>query len=389
MDERELARIVRAFSVYFQLVNVAELYHRIRRGRQYEAEDGGPQRRSSASTLERLKGNADLGRLLGDTRIRLVLTAHPTEAQRRTVRRKHQNVARMLEELDSGRLTPRGRRSVEERLLEEITLLWQTDELRAQRLQVKDEIQRVLLHFETSLMDATVDVYRDLEEDLGRLFPEGPPEVGPVLAFGSWVGGDADGNPFVKPETLLAALRLQRDLALRRHRESAMSLARHLTQSGRRVDYSEELHDSLERDEARFPGVAERFEGEATNEPYRRKLLFVAGRLRHALESPGDGVAYAGAGELLEDLRIVRRSLLRHGGERAADGALRDFQRQAEILGFHLARRTFSRVSTSSRHPSESSERGGSSGFGVAPLVARWPRSPRSTSTLPLSSSFA
>jgi phosphoenolpyruvate carboxylase len=342
MDVRELERIVRAFSVYFQLVNVAELYHRIRRGRQYEAEDTGPQRNSAAHTLDRLAneglGAEALGRALDGMNVNLVLTAHPTEAQRRTVRRKHHNIARMLDELDSDRLTPKARRDVEGRLLEEISTLWQTDELREQRPRVEDEIQRVLLHFEESLFDSVLEVYRDLETELVRLHGEAAPEVGPVLTFGSWVGGDGDGNPFVKPETLLTAVRLQRGLALRRHRETALDLARHLTQSTRRADHSEELKASLEEDEERFPEVASRFEGEALAEPYRRKLLFVAGRLRHALENPGSPAAYGSVEELRGDLRSVRRSLLRHGGERAANGRFRDFERQAEVFGFHLAR---------------------------------------------------
>jgi len=342
MEARELERIARAFSVYFQLVNVAELYHRIRRGRQYEAEDNGPQRNSTADALVRLRGRGveaeALGRLLGRMNVSLVLTAHPTEAQRRTVRRKHRNVARMLDELDSGRLTPRARREVEERLLEEVSILWQTDEVRAQRPSVEDEIQRVLLHFEGSLFDSVLEVYRNLEEELASLYGADAPRVGPVLTFGSWVGGDADGNPFVKPETLLTAVRLQRGLALRRHRETALDLARHLTQSVRRADHSEELKASLEHDENRFPEVARRFAGEALAEPYRRKLLFVAGRLRHALEDPGSPAAYVSATELREDLRLIGRSLERHGGERAARGRFRDFERQAEVFGFHLAR---------------------------------------------------
>jgi phosphoenolpyruvate carboxylase len=343
MDERELERIARAFSVYFQLVNVAELYHRIRRGRQYESQGNGPQRNSTSSALEKLAdeglGPEDIGRALGSVSVDLVLTAHPTEAQRRTVRRKHHNVARMLDEMDSDRLTPKARRDAEGRLLEEISLLWQTSELRAERPRVEEEIQRVLFHFEDSLFESVLEVYRDLEEGLARVYgEEAPRETPPVLTFGSWVGGDGDGNPFVKPDTLLTAVGLHRELALRRHREQALKLARHLTQSTRRVDHSEELRASLERDEERFPEIAGRFEGEAVEEPYRRKLLFVAGRLRHALEAPGSPTAYGGAAELLEDLRVVQRSLLRHGGERAANGRFQDFVRGAEVFGFHLAK---------------------------------------------------
>ena len=342
MDEAELGLIVRAFSVYFQLVNVAERYHRVRRRREYEARDGTPQRASLRNALSRIEreGILDTGgieRLLGGMGVRLVLTAHPTEAQRRAVRRKHQNVAEALDRLDAGRLTPREHEGVEEQLAEEISLLWQTDELRAKRPEVEGEISRTLQFFEDSLLSTTLEVYRDLEDDLARLFPGAGP-VGKILEFGSWVGGDQDGNPFVRPETMLTALRLQRELVLERHRGAALSLARQLTQSSKRVDISEELRQALEREEERFPQAEEAFTSEDMEEPYRRMMLFIAGRIRRALETPEDPKGYARAAELLGDLRIVQRSLLRHGGERAANGMLRDFVRQTEVFGFHLAR---------------------------------------------------
>ncbi|QIN78819.1 phosphoenolpyruvate carboxylase [Rubrobacter marinus] len=345
MDGGEMGRVVRAFSVYFQLVNVAERYHRVRRRRQHEADENNePQRASLRSALGRLAGDGvgaeELGHLLEGMGLSLVLTAHPTEAQRRTIRRRHGAIAGILDDMDSGRLTARERKGARERLAEEITLLWQTDELRAERPEVEGEIQRTLLFFKDPLISATLEVYRDLEDELARLYGEEGPKVGPVLKFGSWVGGDQDGNPFVRPETMLTALGLQRELVLERHRETALSLARHLSQTIRRVGVSEELEASLRGDELLFPEASERFTREDANEPYRRKMLFVAGRLRRALESPdgSDPKGYADATELLEDLLVVRRSLHRHAGERAAEGRLKDFIRQVEVFGFHLAK---------------------------------------------------
>ena len=138
---------------------------------------------------------------------------------------------------------------------------------------------------------------------------------------------------------MVTALKLQRELILSRHQEAALSLARNLTQSVRRVRISEELQDSLKSDERLFPEAADRFTNEDLNEPYRRKMLFVAGRLRRVLESDGeDPRAYHSASELLEDLLVVQRSLLRHADERVANGKLKDFIRQAEVFGFHLAK---------------------------------------------------
>src|SRR5829696_7657760 len=143
MDGEQLQRIVRAFSVYFQLVNIAERYHRVRRRRQYESSPNNPpQRATVASALSRLKseglGKEALRRVLDEMSVGLVLTAHPTEAMRRSVRRKHVRIGEVLEALESPQLTWKERRRLEERLAEEITVLWQTDELRFRRPAVED-----------------------------------------------------------------------------------------------------------------------------------------------------------------------------------------------------------------------------------------------------------
>ena len=222
MSVTELEKVVRAFSVYFQLVNIAERYHRVRRRRQYEdSPDNAPQRASLGSVLSRISeegmDSGSLQRALDKMNVGLVLTAHPTETLRRSVRRKHVNIGHMLESFESGLLTWKERRRLEEKLTEEITVLWQTDELRTKRPEVTQEIQRTLLFFEDPLISATLDVYREFEEELARQFPNNTPTLRKVLEFGSWVGGDQDGNPFVGPDTLSTALGLHRGLILDRH----------------------------------------------------------------------------------------------------------------------------------------------------------------------------
>jgi phosphoenolpyruvate carboxylase len=343
MDVGELQRIVRAFSVYFQLVNIAERYHRIRRRRQYESSQSNPpQRASLASALARLKGEGleagTLQRVLDAMKVGLVLTAHPTEALRRSIRLKHVRIGELLEALESSHLTWKERRRLEEKLAEEITVLWQTDELRVRRPEVKQEIERTLLFFENPLISATLEAYREFEDELARQFPEDTPSIGRVLEFGSWVGGDQDGNPFVKPETLSTGLELHRGLILERHIASVLALAEHMSQSAKLVRVSEELVRSLERDENLVPEAVERLRGEDPNEVYRRKLILVADRLRRTLEDPDSPAAYRGVSDFMEDLLVVRRSLLRDGDERIAEGGLRDLIRQAEVFGFHLAK---------------------------------------------------
>ncbi len=338
----ELRLIVRAFSVYFQLVNIAERYHRIRRRRQYESSPGNPpQRASVASALSRLReeglGRKELQGVLDGMNVGLVLTAHPTEALRRSVRRKHVKIGEILESMEFPSLTWKERRRLEEELFEEVTVLWQTDELRVRRPEVEQEIERTLLFFENPLISATLEAYRDFEDELSRQFPEDTPKLGRVLEFGSWVGGDQDGNPFVEPAMINAALGLHREVILKRHLEAVLRLVDHLSVSARLVPVSEELRASVERDEVLMPEVPERHGTMDPNEIYRRKLLFVVERLRRTLAGSGT-LAYGGAAEFLGDLSVVRASLLEHGGKRIADGALRDLIRQAEVFGFHLAK---------------------------------------------------
>ncbi|HET7480846.1 MAG TPA: phosphoenolpyruvate carboxylase [Rubrobacteraceae bacterium] len=343
MDAGELGRIVRAFSVYFQLVNIAERYHRVRRRRQYETSpDNPPQRASLASALSRLAADgmdaAQIQETIDDLNVGLVLTAHPTEALRRSVRRKHERIGEMLEQIESGLTTWKERQRLEEKLAEETTILWQTEELRSRRPAVSQEIQRTLLFFEHPLIDATLDVYREFENELANRFPDSALEVGRVLEFGSWVGGDQDGNPFVKPETLTTALGLHREVILKRHISAVLALADHMSQSSKLVEVSEELAASVERASVSQPADVERHRGEDTNEIYYRKLTIIAERLRLTLDSPGSRDAYSGVSEFLDDLMMIRRSLIGRGGERVADGGLRDLIRQAEVFGFHLAK---------------------------------------------------
>ena len=343
LSVEELRRIVRAFSVYFQLINIAERYHRVRRRRQYESSpDNPPQRASLASALARLKSEGlrkeALRGVLEETSVGLVLTAHPTEAMRRSVRRKHVRIGEMLEAMETHSLTWKERRRLEGDLAEEITVLWQTEELRVRRPEVDQEIERTLLFFENPLISATLEAYREFEDELSRQFPEDTPNLGRVLEFGSWVGGDQDGNPFVEPEMITTALGLHREVILRHHLASVERLTDHMSQSARMIPVSEELRGSVERDEGLMPDMVERYRGIDPNEVYRRKLLFMAERLKLALEQQDPPTSYSDVAEFLDDLVTIRDSLLQNGGGRVAEGELKDLIRQAEVFGFHLAK---------------------------------------------------
>jgi phosphoenolpyruvate carboxylase len=343
LSPRELERVTRAFSVYFQLVNIAEQYHRVRRKREHEASiDNPPQSASIQSALDRLGeqnvGCEDIRRTLEQMDINLVLTAHPTEALRRSIRTKHVRIARILEELDQRTLTWRECQNLEQRLAEEITILWQTDELRVRRPEVIQEVRRTISFFSNPLISATTELYKVLEDELRRRFPEDEFRIGPILSFGSWVGGDQDGNPYVKPETLTDALRLHRELILRWYRGAVHDLALHLSQSVRLTGVTNELRTSVAKDREELPEVTLGTAGQNPNQVYRTKMVFIAERLDRALGSPDASGAYHSSGELLQDLEIVQRSFNAHRGERAAKGQLGELVRQVEIFGFHLAR---------------------------------------------------
>jgi phosphoenolpyruvate carboxylase len=335
---REMVGVVRAFSVYFQLVNTAEQHHRVRRRRERDMEREETHRaqpESLAATLADLaaRGVAPerLQRVLDRLSVELVMTAHPTEISRRIVLSKHMLVARVLERMESA-LSPRERRELTDRLLEEITILWQTDFMRSAKPRVIDEVRRSLFFFEEVLFDAVPRVEEELQHLLDTHFPglSAPPGF---LTFGSWVGGDQDGNPNVTPAVLHEALDLHRAVATGLLRARIEEMVEDIGISSRLVPVSDALGASIAADEACMPWAVRAMGERYRHEPYRRKLHLVAARLDHAGEHP-----YRDAGELVRDLQLVATSLEAHGGERVARRSVSRLVRQATTFGFHLAR---------------------------------------------------
>src|SRR3954471_643381 len=238
LDARKQALVLRAFGLYFQLANLAEQHHRLRRRRE-DAHDGRVSRESLEGAFQQLGDHLD-ERAHG-TEIRLVLTAHPTEATRRTVLLGHIRVSEQLRLLDDPRISPVEQLEAEDRIAEEVTLLWQTDEVRHDRLRISDEIRHGLWFFEHSLMSAATDLLKEWRERL----PGSPPP----LSFGSWIGGDMDGNPAAGPASIAEALDHSRALATDRYRTEVRSLAVEIASARSLVAVSDELEASLARDE--------------------------------------------------------------------------------------------------------------------------------------------
>ena len=322
LDPDAQALVLRAFGLYFQLANLAEQHHRLRRRRE-DAHEGRIPRESLEDAFGRLASiaNDDLSTRARATSVRLVLTAHPTEATRRTVLLAHIRIVEQLVQLDDARLSIDERRAAERRITEEVTLLWQTDEVRHDRLRVTDEIRHGLWFFEHSLMSAATDLLGEWRERL--------PGAPPPISFGTWIGGDLDGNPATGEASIREALARARRLAVERYRAEVRALAVELAPARSLVRISDDLEASLARDERELPGYAAEIGARNELEPYRRKLSFMWWRLGN------DG--YRQPEELLADLGVIRASLAANGGARVADGRVARLERMVELFGFHVA----------------------------------------------------
>jgi len=350
-----LTPVIRAFSIYFKLVNLAEedFQHRQRR---WLAGRGGHLWRGSFDDALRLvraegAGLAGLLRVLEHCHYQPVFTAHPTEATRRAILALLRRMFVALDRLGGPRQYVDQEQRVATELRTLIQTLWKTEEVRSARPEVRNEIRNGLYYFHESLFDAVPEVYRRLEQSIRRTFPDDPGiadfELPPVLRFGSWIGGDRDGNPNVTHETTRLAARMQQQTILREYAERVHGLIGLLTHSARFCTPSPAFLESLAADEARCVVHAcdqpRRFE----DEPYRRKLYLMRQRLLANLaavsarldgQAPdGVGLGYRDEHEFLDDLVLIRDSLIGHGDRDAADGPLRDLLRLARTFGFFLA----------------------------------------------------
>jgi phosphoenolpyruvate carboxylase len=328
--ERQAA-VQRAFALFFQLVNIAEQHHRIRRRREYEAEGRVPHESLADAFAQLDRGGVDEAALQAAgarLRVELVLTAHPTEATRRSVLDHHWAVAGLMDRLDDPRTGHARRRLLLDELREVLTVWWQTDEVRRVRPRVEDEVRRNLFFFEAVLFDAVPAVLGEVEHAFGvRL-------VQPVLSYGSWTGGDMDGHPEVGADTLASALNLHRNTALRLLRERVDKLAQGFSHSSLRIPISEELLASIEQDTAELPSAEVLRRPHREWEPLRTKLGFVRQRLLNTGRPRGREPGYPDAQQLQRDLELVLAHL---GSRHVALGALRRLLWQVDVFGFHLA----------------------------------------------------
>lgn len=357
LDPVTVTHVVRAFSTYFSLVNIAEeaFQHRQRR---LQVRAGGPLWLGSFDqTLKQFSAQgitaAQLQTLLDKLLYMPVITAHPTESKRQTIMEALRRIFITSERLNDPRLGKSEREEIVKSLEGQIQILWKTDEVRAARPQVRDEIKNGLLYFHECLFQAVPITYRYMEKAVDKYYgaalaPGETLRVPSFMRFGSWIGGDRDGNPNVKPETTLLALRLQMRAVLLEYLTRVIALSRVLTHSSQLCQPSEAFLQSLDADEQfcgkTFSENLDRFR----HEPYRRKLYVMRHRLecnlrnvKKRLEGDFHTVLEGGYGseqELLNDLYLIRDSLIGHGDQNIADGELKDLTRLVETFGFFLLR---------------------------------------------------
>jgi len=338
MDVKQAGRLVRAFTTYFQVVNLAEKVHRIRRRRDYlrrgiKAQPGG-----LLAVMHELDDCSvdDVMQEINRLTIEPVMTAHPTEATRRTLLEKEQFILRRLvERLDASR-TPEEETVALERIRAAVTSNWQTEMYPEQKLSVKNEMEHVLFYLTDVLYRIVPPFYESLRQSLeSRWAGAGELPLPPFLHFGSWVGGDMDGNPNVDGTTIRRSLEYHRREIIRKYLPEMRSLSRFLSQSLSEIEVDQAVLDQLEAYIALLPKEAGKIGQRVRNMPYRCLLELMMTRMQGVLEdSPG---AYRNSGEFRSDLKLIRQSLENNKGIHAGIFQLNRLQTRERTFGFHLA----------------------------------------------------
>jgi len=326
--------VVRAFSQFLHLANIAEDQHHIRRNREHEIAGSKPRDGSLIHALERLDqagiGGENLADVIADMQVTPVLTAHPTEVQRKSVLTLHRKLAELLGERDRG-LTPSEKSENEAELYAAILTLWQTRFLRPQRLTVADEVRNGISYFQDTFFDQLPRLYEHFQSVLADHGIAGV-ELPPFFRVGSWIGGDRDGNPFVTAPVLKEAVALQSAAAFAFYKDSVNRLAIELPLSLQMISVSDELSALASHSTDANP--------HRQDEPYRRALGVILARLQDteaALSGKTGPAGYESAEAFRRDLTILHTSLMGHGGARLATRRLKRLIQAVRIFGFHLA----------------------------------------------------
>ncbi|WP_026115447.1 phosphoenolpyruvate carboxylase [Nocardiopsis kunsanensis] len=333
-------QVARAFTVYFHLANLAEEHQRMRALRERD-DAANPPSESLAAAVRAVReeggGEETLENLLEGMEFHPVFTAHPTEARRRAVSTSILRISAQLEAWHDAHEGSSAAAEAHRRLLEEVDLLWRTSQLRYTKLDPLDEVRTALAAFDETIFSVVPQVYRSLD---AAVDPEGtgtrPPRVLPFVRYGSWIGGDRDGNPFVTHEVTREAMTIQSEHVLRGLESACDRVARTLTAYSNLTPADKALHEAIATAKAGHPGLMAEIGSRSPNEPHRQLLMLATARLRATRERDAD-LAYPDVDAFLADLRTVQNSLAEAGAVRQAYGQLQHLVWQAETFGFHLA----------------------------------------------------
>ncbi len=345
LPRQRILPVVRAFTYFLQLANIAEDAHTIRRRRAHDLAGSPPREGSLPYAVDEVSKEGDaalsdrIAAFFAQAHISPVLTAHPTEVLRQSTQRGLHAVAGLLDRRDRVALTPTERTAIDDELSQLVLTLWHTRLVRPTRLRVIDEVKNGVNYFHSTFFAEVPRLYSTMEDLLRARFPEEQWELPNFFRIGSWIGGDRDGNPYVTAEILRETVRLQSTAALSFYLDEIHALGEDLPLSQLLLDVSPALLELS----ARSPDTSP----QRVDEPYRRALIGMYARMAatmHALvqaqparAAVADGAPYATADEFASDLRVVRESLRANGVARLANGRLRRLLRAVDVFGFHLA----------------------------------------------------
>lgn len=348
LSEQDLSVIIRSYTIFLELANLAEDRHRIRVLRSREQQAYPAARKESigdafAGLHDDGLSTSEIGQLIDRVRVELVFTAHPTEAKRRSVRRILHRIRVLLNQTDSDDMLPREREQNQSLIQGELHKLWQTDFVRPWRPTVLQEVERGLAIM-PGLWSEAPKLLADMERALEQYYPKASPPAAPLISFGSWIGGDRDGNPFVTPAVTAETLNLLAKHAVAEHRVTARRLARSLSISDRLTDRPEPLEAAISAASEQWPALAQQLEKLAPLESYRKWLFIIRWRLGQMLEAPIDQIAdptsggYASRNDLAADVQLVADCLIEAGDELLVENEVEPWLAQIKVFGLHTAR---------------------------------------------------
>ena len=339
-------KVIKAFLTYFDLINIAEQHHRMRRRSELEARQHSPAQQDSLQAVYKQAEDdpETLKSALENMDIQVVFTAHPTEITRRTVFLKQLAIADCLYKKDHPPLTHREKEALEERLASAVETLWLSDHVMYFKPSVLDEVRYGLYHFEHIIIDAILDLHAELRKKLDSLSDDKSYPARKFAAFGSWIGGDRDGNPFVTPDITLKALLFQRNLILKKYMKDLDELFNELSHSDNWVAVLPELAKSVEREFGFLPqDTKDRITQRFMHEPLRQKILIMHEKIKNNVEILNSqngcekSLFYKSATEFRDDLLLLRRGLL-EGGCKLGLRSVTRLLDSCDIFGFHLAK---------------------------------------------------